>query len=61
MTQQEREREALEKVRQKLEDEFISQKDLYFIVGNQQIHPNSFMIIGIFYPPKVNFEQLSLF
>ncbi|MBS9393928.1 MAG: DUF342 domain-containing protein [Dolichospermum sp. LBC05a] len=61
MTQQEREREALEKVRQKLEDEFISQKDLYFIVGNQQIHPNSFMIIGIFYPPKVNFKQLSLF
>ncbi|WP_231940095.1 hypothetical protein [Dolichospermum compactum] len=61
MTQQEPEREALEKVRQKLEDEFISQKDLYFIVRNQQIYPNSFMIIGIFYPPKVNFEQLSLF
>ncbi|MGM3307359.1 hypothetical protein ACSQ6I_15520 [Anabaena sp. WFMT] len=59
--QQEREQEALEKVRQKLEDEFMNKKDLYFIVGNQQRYPDSFMIIGIFYPPKLKFEQMNLF
>ncbi len=56
-----REKEALEKVRQKLEDDFLSKKDLYFIVGNLKNHKNAFMIIGLFYPPKVEFEQLSLF
>ncbi|MEH2254085.1 hypothetical protein [Nostoc sp.] len=45
-----KEKEALKKVRQKLEDEFLSKKDLYFIMGNLKSHKNSFMIIGIFYP-----------
>jgi len=45
-----KEKEALEKVRQKLEDEFLVKKDLYFIVGNLKNHIKSFMIIGIFYP-----------
>ncbi|MEA5512612.1 hypothetical protein [Nodularia sp. UHCC 0506] len=49
-TLKEREQEALEKVRQKLEDEFLAKKDLYFIVGNLKNHKNSFMIIGLFYP-----------
>lgn len=48
-----KEKEALEKVRQKLEDEFLSKKDLYFIMGNLKNHKNSFMIIGIFYPPLI--------
>ena len=56
-----REKEALDKVEQKLVDEFLTKKDLYFIVGNLKNHKNTFMIIGIFYPPKVNSEQLSLF
>lgn len=56
-----REQEALEKVRQKLVDDFPYKKDLYFIVGNLKNHKNTFMIIGLFYPPKVEFEQLSLF
>lgn len=60
-TYQEREQEALEKVRQKLEDEFMSKKDLYFIVGNQQRYPEVFMIIGLFYPPKIESVQLKLF
>lgn len=49
-TLEEKEKEALEKVRQKLEDEFLTKKDLYFIVGNLKQHKNSFMIIGLFYP-----------
>jgi hypothetical protein len=56
-----KEKEALEKVRQKLEDSFIREKDLYFIVGNLKQHPQNFMIIGLVYPPVVKFEQLSLF
>lgn len=61
VTQDEKEINALEKVRQKLEDDFLNNKDLYFIVGNLKNHKNTFMIIGLFYPPKVEFEQLSLF
>lgn len=49
-TLENKEKEALEKVRQKLEDEFLVKKDLYFIVGNLKNHKASFMIIGIFYP-----------
>lgn len=55
-----REKEAVEKVRQKLEDNFMKEKDLYFIIGNLKQHPQNFMIIGLVYPPIVKFEQLSL-
>jgi hypothetical protein len=54
------EKEAVEKVRQKLEDNFMKEKDLYFIIGNLKQHPQNFMIIGLVYPPIVKFEQLSL-
>jgi hypothetical protein len=56
----EAEKVALEKVRQKLEDDFMKNKDLYFIVGNMQQHPQNFMIIGLFYPPLIQYNQLSL-
>ena len=56
-----REQEALEKVRQKLEGEFLSKKDLYFVVGNLKAHKESFMIIGLVYPPIIENEQLTLF
>jgi hypothetical protein len=46
-----KEQEGLEKVRQKLEDDFMQKKDLYFIVGNLKNHCKTFMIIGLFYPP----------
>ncbi|BAZ71267.1 hypothetical protein NIES4106_60640 (plasmid) [Fischerella sp. NIES-4106] len=55
-----KEQESLEKVKQKLEG-FIREKDLHFIVGNLKSHKNTFMIIGLFYPPIVQLEQLSLF
>lgn len=60
-TQEEKEKEAIKKVRQKLDE--LSQRDLYFIVGNLKNHPQNFMIIGIFYPPIIQQEdkQLSLF
>jgi hypothetical protein len=53
--------DALEKVKQKLEDDFMRNKDLYFIVGNLKQHPQNFVIIGIFYPPLVKYNQTSLF
>ncbi len=60
-TLEERENEAVSKVKQKLEDEFLSKKDLYFIVGNLKNHCKVFMIIGIFYPPKSGSQTLTLF
>jgi hypothetical protein len=59
-----KEKEAIIKVKQKLDDDFLSKKDLYFIVGNLKDHINSFMIIGIFYPTKIEpskYQTLSLF
>lgn len=58
---------ALEKVRQKYEDEFITKKDLYFFLGttkqwHQRRATNPFVIIGVFYPKKEKEEnQLKLF
>lgn len=60
-TLEKREQEAIEKVRQKLEVEFLSRKDLYFVVGNLKNHKESFMIIGLVYPPIIENEQLTLF
>jgi hypothetical protein len=55
---------ALEKVRKRLEDEFVNEKDLYFFVGTtREWHTkrskNPFVIIGLFYPKKET--QLNLF
>jgi hypothetical protein len=61
---EEKEQDALLKVKQKMDDEFLSKKDLYFIVGNLKTYPKTFMIIGIFYPMKSKDDdqnQLSIF
>lgn len=54
---------ALEDVKQKYFDDLASKKDLYFFLGTTSRHhftsKNPFIIIGVFYPPKVS--QLSLF
>lgn len=55
---------ALEKVRQRYEDEFIKKKDIYFFLGTtRQWHmrrsKNPFVIIGVFYPKKES--QMKLF
>ena len=55
---------ACKKVKQKFFDEFVTKKDLYFFVGTTKkfhnIGQNPFIIIGAFYPPKIE-SQLSLF
>ncbi len=61
VTLEKREQEAIEKVRQKLDIEFLTKKDLYFIVGNLKNHKDSFMIIGLVYPPIIKNQQLTLF
>ena len=56
------EEKANQKVREKYFEEFINKKDLYFFMGttlaNHIKAPNPFIIIGVFYPPKVS--QISL-
>jgi hypothetical protein len=54
-------REQLEaKIREKYIDELCGpDKDTYFFVGNHSRFPNTFMVLGVFWPPKA--EQQSLF
>ena len=57
--------EANQKVRDKYLHEFVSKKDIYLILGTTKrwhnVSPNPFIIIGVFYPPKVEAEQAPLF
>ncbi len=43
-------------LREKYEKE-MSQKDLHFFVGTQRSHPTAWIIIGLFYPPRVEAVQ----
>lgn len=56
---------ACQKVKEKYLDYMCCQRDLLFFVGTtRQFHyvsPNPFIIIGTFYPPKIDNQQLSLF
>ncbi len=56
---------AIEKVREKYVEEFLSENDIYFFLGTtkrfHKIAPNPFVIIGVFYPPKQAELQPSLF
>ena len=55
---------ACQKVKEKYFDEMAKKKDLYFFLGTtmkfHNVAPNPFIIIGTFYPPKVDCAQLSL-
>lgn len=58
------EEEALKKVREKYEENFIKRKDIYLFLGttkqwHQRRSTNPFVIIGVFYPKKES--QLKLF
>lgn len=48
---------ALQKVKEKYFNDFTQNKDLYFFMGTtlkfHNIAPNPFIIIGTFYPPKI--------
>lgn len=59
------EMEACKKVKEKYLDYMWNKRDLYFFMGTTKIHhyvsKNPFIIIGTFYPPKSDSQQLSLF
>lgn len=56
---------ACRKVKEKYFDYMVHQRDLHFFLGTtRQFHnisPNPFIIIGAYYPPKIDEQQLSLF
>jgi hypothetical protein len=41
-----------QKFRQKYETEMMAERDTHFFVGTVASHPNRWIIIGLFYPPK---------
>lgn len=59
------EEEACRKVKEKYLDYMWGQRDLRFFMGTTKVFHNvshnPFIIIGTFYPPKVDTQQLSLF
>ena len=50
-----------EKLRQRYEREMQEQKDTHFFVGTMLAHPQTWIVIGLFYPPRVTFRQDVLF
>jgi len=54
-----------QKVREKYFDDFVKRRDLHFFLGTTKkfhsVAPNPFIIIGAFYPPKIDTQQLNLF
>jgi len=56
---------ACKKVKERYLDYMVNQRDLYFFMGTtKQFHnvaPDPFIIVGAFYPPINNTQQLSLF
>lgn len=40
-----------EQIRQKFEDELWTNRDTVLFVGNQEQHPVSFLVLGVFWPP----------
>ncbi|MBC7251224.1 MAG: hypothetical protein H5T62_13170 [Anaerolineae bacterium] len=49
-----------EKLREKYERQMRDERDTHFFVGTMLKHPQSWIIVGLFYPPKVSAEQMSL-
>lgn len=51
------------KFREKYENEMVNRNDTYFYTGTIHGHPNTWIIIGLFYPPKgsENGQQTELF
>ncbi|MBN2765548.1 MAG: hypothetical protein JXR27_04180 [Paludibacteraceae bacterium] len=56
---------ACQKVKEKYFDDMYKKRDLYFFMGTiKQFHnvaPNPFIIVGTFYPPKSDTQQMKLF
>ena len=47
-----------EKFRQRFETEMIEKLDTHFFVGTVHQHPSSWIIVGLFYPPRVSQARL---
>lgn len=45
------------KFRQRFEEEMINKYDTHFFVGTVRGHPNAWIIIGLFYPPKPKYPE----
>ena len=51
--------ELIAKIREKYADELCGPaKDTHFFVGNHSQYPSSFMILGVFWPPKTSQAEL---
>jgi hypothetical protein len=46
------------KFRQRYEDELINKRDTHFYVGTIHQYPNSWIIVGLFYPPRPAMDDL---
>jgi hypothetical protein len=44
--------------RQRYEREMIEKNDTHFFVGNIHQHPDNWLIVGLFYPPKPTIGDL---
>jgi hypothetical protein len=44
--------------RQRFEQEMIEKYDTHFMVGTVHQHPNNWIIVGLFYPPKQETRDL---
>ena len=59
------EAEACESVKNKYM-EYVKERDVYFFLGTsyqwqKKNAPDPYLIIGVFYPPKIEAHQMSLF
>ena len=44
-------------MRRKFEDElWAASRDTVLFVGNQEQHPHSFLILGVFWPPRADIQ-----
>ena len=49
-----------DKLTERFERDMIHRKDTHFFVGTMRGYPRSWIVVGLFYPPKVDAPQLSL-
>ena len=45
-------------LRRKFEDEMIHKRDTHFYVGTVHNHPKEWIIVGLFYPPRLAIADL---
>jgi hypothetical protein len=48
----------MDKFRERYEDDMIKKNDTHVYVGTVHQHPDSWIIVGLFYPPKPAMDNL---